>query len=234
MPVRGRRRTRAGRFSVRTASSSSRRRTMSTGALDGALAYRLSARRPMARRPSFGPGDGRGGDGEFESRRVARSYVGEARRRGLGSRRERIGPIIERLATRARGRHHRAQVRERRRALDLRDAVCPDDGRERQPRDRAAVRKYRASRGLSRRPGRGARARRLHDRLLPAEDEVDPRCDARPARGVRREGATAPRRAAAPARASRARPPTSSPQSSATRRGSWSTRTSGGSRSGSG
>jgi endonuclease III len=29
---------------------------------------------------------------------VARSYVHEARRRGLGSRRERIGPIIERLA----------------------------------------------------------------------------------------------------------------------------------------
>jgi endonuclease III len=29
---------------------------------------------------------------------VARSYVGEARRRGLGSRRERIGPIIARLA----------------------------------------------------------------------------------------------------------------------------------------
>jgi endonuclease-3 len=29
---------------------------------------------------------------------VARSYVGEARRRGLGSRRERIGPIIDRLA----------------------------------------------------------------------------------------------------------------------------------------
>jgi len=30
---------------------------------------------------------------------VARSYVREARRRGLGRRRERIGPIIERLAT---------------------------------------------------------------------------------------------------------------------------------------
>ncbi len=29
---------------------------------------------------------------------MARSYVGEARRRGVGSRRERIGPIIERLA----------------------------------------------------------------------------------------------------------------------------------------
>jgi endonuclease-3 len=29
---------------------------------------------------------------------VARSYVGEARRRGLGSRRERIGPIVARLA----------------------------------------------------------------------------------------------------------------------------------------
>jgi endonuclease-3 len=30
---------------------------------------------------------------------VARSYVGEARRRGLGTRRERIDPIVERLAT---------------------------------------------------------------------------------------------------------------------------------------
>jgi len=30
---------------------------------------------------------------------VARSYVGEARRRGLGTRRERIGPIVERLAS---------------------------------------------------------------------------------------------------------------------------------------
>ena len=29
---------------------------------------------------------------------VARSYVGEARRRGLGRRRERIGPIVELLA----------------------------------------------------------------------------------------------------------------------------------------
>ena len=29
---------------------------------------------------------------------MARSYVGEARRRGLGTRRERIGPIVERLA----------------------------------------------------------------------------------------------------------------------------------------
>jgi endonuclease-3 len=30
---------------------------------------------------------------------VARSFVGEARRRGLGTRRERIGPIVERLAS---------------------------------------------------------------------------------------------------------------------------------------
>jgi endonuclease-3 len=30
---------------------------------------------------------------------VARSYVGEARRRGLGRRRDRIGPIVERLAS---------------------------------------------------------------------------------------------------------------------------------------
>jgi endonuclease-3 len=37
---------------------------------------------------------------------VARSYVREARRRGLGRRRERIGPIIERLA----GEHADAQI----------------------------------------------------------------------------------------------------------------------------
>ena len=34
----------------------------------------------------------------WSKRRVARSYVREARRRGLGRRRERIGPIVERLA----------------------------------------------------------------------------------------------------------------------------------------
>jgi endonuclease-3 len=37
---------------------------------------------------------------------VPRSYVGEARRRGLGTRRERIGPIVERLATE----HEDAQI----------------------------------------------------------------------------------------------------------------------------
>lgn len=34
----------------------------------------------------------------FKPRSSARSFVGEARRRGLGTRRERIGPIVERLA----------------------------------------------------------------------------------------------------------------------------------------
>ena len=43
-------------------------------------------------------GGDRGGGRIARRRRMARSYVGEARRR-VGSRRDRIGPIIERLAT---------------------------------------------------------------------------------------------------------------------------------------
>ncbi len=61
--------------------------------------------------------------------------------------------------------------------------------------------------------------------FYPTEDEGDPRHDARPARGVRRQGADAPRGSAEAARASHARRPTSSPPSSGMRRGSSSTRT---------
>ena len=104
---------------------------------------------------------------------------GEARRRGLGTRRERIGPIVERLARGARRRGDRAPLRERCRAAHLRDALGPDDRRERQPGHREAVRQVPAARGLPRRAPGGARAGHLPDRLLPAEGEVDPRRDAR-------------------------------------------------------
>ena len=93
--------------------------------------------------------------------------------------------------------------------------------------------KYRKPGGLPRGAGRGARAGHLPDRLLPAEDEVDPRCDAHADRGVRRRRCRARSRSCCGCPAWRARRPTSSPPSSATRRGSSSTRTCAGSRSGS-
>ncbi len=49
-------------------------------------------------------------------------------------------------------------------------------------------------------PPGGARARHLPDRLLPPEGEGDPRHDAAPARGLRRQGAAADGGPAAPAR----------------------------------
>ena len=61
------------------------------------------------------------------------------------------------------------------RAPCLGDAVGADDGHERQPRDGTAVQEVPKARGLSCGAAGGARARHLHDRLLPAEGEVDPR-----------------------------------------------------------
>src|SRR4029453_827207 len=52
----------------------------------------------------------------------------------------------------------RAAVSERPRVARLRDAFCTDDGRERQPRHRAAVPEVPAAGGLPRRAARGARA----------------------------------------------------------------------------
>ena len=119
---------------------------------------------------------------------MARSYVREARRRGLGSRRERIG--TDRRASRrgARRCRDRPPVRERRRAPHLRDALGADDRRERQPRHGEAVRQVPDARGLPRRAAGGARAGHLPDGLLPAEGEGDPRLDAGAAGGVRRAG----------------------------------------------
>ena len=135
---------------------------------------------------------------------------------------------------RARGRGDRAPLPLGPRAPRLGDALRADDGRERQQGHPGAVREVPRARGLPRRARRGARARHLRDRLLPAEGEGDPRDDAHAHRGVRRRGSAATRRSWSGCPASRERPRTSSPPSSATRRASWSTRTSGGSRSGSG
>ncbi len=79
---------------------------------------------------------------------MARSYVHEARRRGLGRRRDRIGPIIERLAAK----HADAEIALRFRSdLELLVSVMlsrADDGCERQPRDSGAVREVSAPGGL--------------------------------------------------------------------------------------
>src|SRR6187399_2252945 len=92
------RRTPGGPHSARTASSSSRRPTT------------RSPRWTPSREPDFSSSSSGSSPlcsgGSPRPRRptsssagvVARSYVGEARRRGLGTRRERIGPIVERLA----------------------------------------------------------------------------------------------------------------------------------------
>src|SRR6187399_1706045 len=89
---------RGGRLSARTASSSSRRPTTP-------LPRSTPSREPGFRSSSSGSSHPCSG-GSPRPRRptsssagaVARSYVGEATRRGLGTRRERIGPIVERLA----------------------------------------------------------------------------------------------------------------------------------------
>ena len=165
---------------------------------------------------------------------VARSYVHEARRRGLGRRRERIGPIVERLAEE----HADAEIALRFRTdLELLVSVMLSAQTTDVNVNRvtpALFAKYRTPEDYLAVPARGARARHLRDRLLPAEGEGDPRHDAHAARGVRRRGADAARRSSSGCRASRARPRTSSPPSSGTRRASSSTRTCGGSRSGSG
>ena len=129
---------------------------------------------------------------------MPRSYVAEARKR-VGPKKQRILPIIERLARRAPGRDDRAPLPQRARAARVGDALRADDRRERQPRDGASVREVPPARGLPRRAGRGARARHLRDGLLPPEDEGDPRDDADAARGVRRRRAADDRRARAPA-----------------------------------
>ena len=160
----------------------------------------------------------------------------ELRRRGEAARRPETGadPPDHRAARgRAPGCDDRAAVSQRSRAARLGDALGADDRRERQPRHRAAVPEVQAARGLPRRAARGARERHPRDRLLPAEGEGDPRDDADPARGVRRAGSRGAWTSCSACRGSRARRRTSSSPSAARPRGSSSTRTSAGSRSGS-
>ena len=119
---------------------------------------------------------------------MPRSYVKEARKR-VGPKKERIGPIIERLAVE----HADAAIALRFRSpLELLVSVMlsaqtTDVNVNRVTRD--AVREVPHARGLPRRAAGGARARHLRDRLLPAEGEGDARDDADAARGVRRRGA---------------------------------------------
>ncbi len=132
---------------------------------------------------------------------MARSYVGEARRRGLGRQARAHRPDHRPARLRARRCRDRVALRERPRAARVGDALGADDRREREQGDEAPVRQVPAAAGLPRGARRGARARHLPDRVLPAEGEVDPRRHARAARGVRRRRAAHdPGAAAAPGR----------------------------------
>ena len=164
---------------------------------------------------------------------MPRSYVREARS-ASGRRSSAIRPIIERLAAE----HADATIALRfRNRLELLVSVMlsaqtTDVNVNRVTDD--AVREVPPARGLPRRAGGGARARHLRDRLLPAEGEGAPRDDADAARGVRRRGAADVRRARAPARRRAQDGERRLGRARRARRASSSTRTCGGSRSGSG
>ena len=83
----------------------------------------------------------------------------------------------------------RAPVPGSARAARQRDAVGADDRRERQPGHRAAVPEVSPPRGLPGSPARGARARHLRNRLLPAEGQGAAGHDDDADRGARRRGA---------------------------------------------
>ena len=100
-----------------------------------------------------------------------------------------IGPVIERLAARASGRHDRAAFRVRSRAARVGHALGADDRREREPGHGEAVRKYRRPEDYLAVPAGGAGAGHLRDGFLPSEGEIAERDDGDDARGVRRRGA---------------------------------------------
>ena len=148
-------------------------------------------------------------------------HVASSARRGgrVGPRRDRIRPIIERLAAE----HADARIALRfRTPLELLVSVMLSAQTTDVNVNRVTERlfeKYRRPEDYLAVPGGGARARHLRDRVLPPEDEVDPRDDARAAGGVRRRGAAARSRSCCGCRASRARRRTSSRPSSATPQG---------------
>ena len=89
-------------------------------------------------------GHRRGGDGRLRgSPQLARSYVSEARRRGLGRRRDRIGPIVASASRRSTPTRDRPALPQRRGAPYLGDALGADDRREREPRYEHLFEKYR-------------------------------------------------------------------------------------------
>ena len=89
---------------------------------------------------------------------MARSYIREARRSASRRRRQRIRPVIERLAVEHADAKIALCVREPARAARLGDALGADDRRERQPRHGEALRQVPPPRGLPRRAAGGARA----------------------------------------------------------------------------
>ena len=163
---------------------------------------------------------------------MARSYVREARKR-VAPKKDRIRPVIERLAVEHADAKIALTFREPARAARLGDALGADDRREREPRHGEALRQVPPARGLPRGAAGGARAGHLRDRLLPAEGEVAARDDDDADRGVRRRGAGGVRRAAAAARRGAEDGERRLGRARATRRESSSTRTCAGSRSGS-
>ena len=126
-----------------------------------------------------------GGEGSPVS---PRSYVAEARRR-VGRRRDRIRPIIERLAREYPEATIALRFTTRPGVARVGDALRPDDGRERQPRDGEAL-FWSTGRRRTISPCRPrSSSATLRDRVLPAEARSRG-YDAGAARGVRRRGAT--------------------------------------------
>ena len=140
---------------------------------------------------------------------MARSYVQEARRR-VGPKRERIRPIIERLAAE----HPDATIALRFASpLELLVSVMLSAQTTDVNVNRVTERlfaKYRRPEDYLAVPPEELERDIYHDRLLPPEGEVAARDDGDAARGVRRRGAAHDRGADRGSRASRARRRTSS------------------------
>ena len=124
---------------------------------------------------------------------MPRSYVREARKR-VGPKKQRIGPIIERLAAE----HSDATIALRFRSeLELLVSVMLSAQTTDVNVNRVTEKlfeKYHRPEDYLARSGRGARARHLRDGFLQAEDEGDSRHDADAAGAVRRRRAARRRR----------------------------------------
>ena len=140
----------------------------------------LDARRGAGLAPSWDD-EGLMGRG-LCSVRVARSYV--ARGLAPGRAEARAHPAGDRAAgARAPGRGDRAEVPRAARAARLGDALGADDRRDRQPRHGVALPEVPPARGLPRGSARRARARHPPDGHVPAEGAQPPGRDAMLHRG---------------------------------------------------